>query len=137
MTKLPISCADETSDGRPSNGAIALSKKRVIVKRLNTILNFGTMDVLCADKTGTLTQNRIALSLHLDMRGEDSERLLEYAYLNSHFQSGLRRTFCPARIAFGQAVRLMTLSTHCVTASWRAPGEQSSWPGNGLRLGSS
>ena len=73
-----------------AKGAIAMSKKRVIVKRLNAIQNFGAMDVLCADKTGTLTQNRIALSLHLDMRGEDSERVLEYAYLNSHFQSGLK-----------------------------------------------
>ncbi len=73
-----------------ANGAIAMSKKRVIVKRLNAIQNFGAMDVLCVDKTGTLTQNRIALSLHLDMRGDDSERVLEFAYLNSHFQSGLK-----------------------------------------------
>ena len=73
-----------------AKGAIAMSKKRVIVKRLNAIQNFGAMDVLCVDKTGTLTQNRIALSLHLDMRGDDSERVLEFAYLNSHFQSGLK-----------------------------------------------
>jgi Mg2+-importing ATPase len=72
-----------------AKGAIAMSKKRVIVKRLNAIQNFGAMDVLCTDKTGTLTQNRIILSLHLDVRGKDNERVLEYAYLNSHFQSGL------------------------------------------------
>ncbi|MBM3654602.1 MAG: HAD-IC family P-type ATPase, partial [Alphaproteobacteria bacterium] len=62
-----------------AKGAIAMSKKRVIVKRLNAIQNFGAMDVLCVDKTGTLTQNRIALSLHLNMRGDDSERVLEFA----------------------------------------------------------
>ena len=73
-----------------AKGAIEMSKKRVIVKRLNAIQNFGAMDVLCADKTGTLTQNRIALSLHLDVRGKESERVLEYAYLNSRFQSGLK-----------------------------------------------
>jgi Mg2+-importing ATPase len=73
-----------------AKGAIAMSKKRVIVKRLNAIQNFGAMDVLCTDKTGTLTQNKIILSRHLDVRGDNSERVLEYAYLNSHFQSGLK-----------------------------------------------
>jgi P-type Mg2+ transporter len=71
-----------------AKGAIGMSKKRVIVKRLNAIQNFGAMDVLCTDKTGTLTQNRITLEHHLDIRGEVSERVLEYAYLNSHHQSG-------------------------------------------------
>ena len=73
-----------------AKGAIAMSKKRVIVKRLNAIQNFGAMDVLCADKTGTLTQDRITLKRHLDIRAGDSERVLEYAYLNSHYQSGLK-----------------------------------------------
>ncbi|VTZ28317.1 magnesium transporter [Methylocella tundrae] len=73
-----------------AKGAMAMSKKRVIVKRLNAIQNFGAMDVLCTDKTGTLTQDRIILKLHLDICGEDSERVLEYAYLNSHYQSGLK-----------------------------------------------
>ncbi len=73
-----------------AKGAIAMSKKRVIVKRLNAIQNFGAMDVLCTDKTGTLTQNKIILSLHLDVRGDDNLRVLEYAYLNSQFQSGLK-----------------------------------------------
>jgi Mg2+-importing ATPase len=73
-----------------AKGAIAMSKKRVIVKRLNAIQNFGAMDVLCTDKTGTLTQNKIVLSLNLDVRGDYNERVLEYAYLNSHFQSGLK-----------------------------------------------
>jgi Mg2+-importing ATPase len=73
-----------------AKGAIAISKKKVIVKRLDVIQNFGAMDVLCTDKTGTLTQDRIILKRHLDIYGEDYDRVLEFAYLNSHFQSGLR-----------------------------------------------
>jgi P-type Mg2+ transporter len=73
-----------------AKGPLAMSRAKVIVKRLNAIQNFGAMDVLCADKTGTLTQDRIILKRHLDIRGKDSERVLQYAYLNSHFQSGLK-----------------------------------------------
>ncbi len=73
-----------------AKGAIAMARAKVIVKRLNAIQNFGAMDVLCTDKTGTLTQDRIILKRHLDIRGEESDRVLEYAYLNSHFQSGLK-----------------------------------------------
>ena len=73
-----------------AKGAIAMSGKKVIVKRLNAIQNFGAMNVLCTDKTGTLTQDRIILKRCLDIYGEDSDRVLEYAYLNSHFQSGLK-----------------------------------------------
>jgi len=73
-----------------AKGAIAMSRKRVIVKRLHAIQNFGAMDVLCTDKTGTLTQDRIILKRHLDIHGEDCDRVLEFAYLNSHYQSGLK-----------------------------------------------
>jgi len=73
-----------------AKGAIAMSRKRVIVKRLNAIQNFGAMDVLCTDKTGTLTQDKIILMHHVDLHGRESSRVLEYAYLNSHFQSGLK-----------------------------------------------
>src|ERR1700720_2187067 len=73
-----------------AKGAIAMSRKKVIVKRLNAIQNFGAMDVLCTDKTGTLTQDRIILKRHLDIGGGDSDRVLEYAYLNSFHQSGLK-----------------------------------------------
>jgi Mg2+-importing ATPase len=73
-----------------AKGAMAMSRKKVIVKRLNAIQNFGAMDVLCTDKTGTLTQDHIILKRSLDIRGEESERVLHYAFLNSHFQSGLR-----------------------------------------------
>jgi len=73
-----------------SKGAIAMSKKGVIVKRLASIQNFGSMDVLCTDKTGTLTENRVTLILHVDVDGKESEKVLHYSYLNSLFQTGLR-----------------------------------------------
>ncbi len=73
-----------------AQGAIAMSKKKVIVKRLNAIRNFGAMDVLCTDKTGTLTQDRVVLKLHLDVNGEENDQVLQDAYLNSRFQTGLR-----------------------------------------------
>lgn len=62
----------------------------MIVKRLDAIQSFGAMDVLCTDKTGTLTQDRIALARHLDVTGADSDEVLAFAWLNSHFQTGLR-----------------------------------------------
>jgi Mg2+-importing ATPase len=71
-------------------GAIAMSRRKVIVKRLNAIQNLGAMDVLCTDKTGTLTQDRVIMKLHLDVEGNDDDRVLEYAYLNSRFQTGLK-----------------------------------------------
>ena len=73
-----------------AKGALAMSRRNVIVKRLNSIQNFGAMNVLCTDKTGTLTQDRIILKRHLDIGGGDSDRVLEYAYLNSFHQSGLK-----------------------------------------------
>jgi Mg2+-importing ATPase len=73
-----------------AKGAMAMANKKVIVKRLNAIQNFGAMDVLCTDKTGTLTQDRVILKRHLDLHGRDSDRVLEYAYLNSLHQSGLK-----------------------------------------------
>ena len=82
-----------------AKGAIAMSHKKVIVKRLNAIQNFGAMDVLCTDKTGTLTQDRIILKRHLDIQGQDSEQVLQYAFLNSHFQSGLRNLLDKAVLA--------------------------------------
>ena len=72
-----------------AKGAVLLSRRKVIVKRLDAIQNFGAMEVLCTDKTGTLTQDRIALERHTDVFGHDSEDVLKFAYLNSHFQTGL------------------------------------------------
>jgi Mg2+-importing ATPase len=73
-----------------SKGALAMSRKKVIVKRLNAIQNFGAMDVLCTDKTGTLTQGKIVLEKHLDVHGDASEKVLHYGYLNSFHHTGLK-----------------------------------------------
>jgi Mg2+-importing ATPase len=73
-----------------SKGALAMSKKKVIVKRLNSIQNFGAMDVLCTDKTGTLTQGKIVLEKYLDVHGNSSDRVLQYGYLNSYHHTGLK-----------------------------------------------
>ena len=73
-----------------SKGALAMARKKVIVKRLNAIQNFGAMDVLCTDKTGTLTQGKIVLEKHLDVHGEPSEKVLHFGYLNSFHHTGLK-----------------------------------------------
>jgi len=73
-----------------AKGSTNMAKKGVIVKRLAAIQNFGSMDVLCADKTGTLTENRVTLIMHVDIAGKDSEKVLLYSYLNSYNQTGLR-----------------------------------------------
>ncbi|MDO9193682.1 MAG: HAD-IC family P-type ATPase, partial [Undibacterium sp.] len=73
-----------------SRGAMMMAKKRVIVKRLAAIQNLGSMDILCTDKTGTLTEAKIKLERHVDPQGLISERVLELAYLNSFFETGLR-----------------------------------------------
>ncbi len=72
-----------------AKGAVLMARKKVIIKKLNAIQNFGAMDVLCTDKTGTLTENHIALVRHLDSEGNDSNRVLDLAYLNSFLQTGL------------------------------------------------
>ncbi|HVU94201.1 MAG TPA: magnesium-translocating P-type ATPase [Puia sp.] len=73
-----------------SKGAIAMSRKKVIVKRLNAIQNFGAMDVLCTDKTGTITRGKIVLEQHMDIRGRPSGKVLDYGYLNSYYHTGLK-----------------------------------------------
>ena len=73
-----------------SKGAMAMSRKKVIVKRLNSIQNFGAIDILCTDKTGTLTQDRVILEKHVDVTNRDSQDVLRYAYMNSYYQTGLR-----------------------------------------------
>ncbi|MBN3865490.1 magnesium-translocating P-type ATPase [Pseudomonas frederiksbergensis] len=73
-----------------AKGAVFLSRKKVIVKRLDAIQNFGAMDVLCTDKTGTLTQDKIFLARNVDVWGNDCDDVLEMAYLNSYYQTGLK-----------------------------------------------
>ncbi|MGL5073576.1 MAG: magnesium-translocating P-type ATPase, partial [Aeromonas salmonicida] len=73
-----------------ARGAVAMAKRKVVVKRLNSVQNFGAMDVLCTDKTGTLTQDKIILEHHYDVRGSRDDRILQLAWLNSHHQSGMK-----------------------------------------------
>jgi Mg2+-importing ATPase len=73
-----------------SKGAVNMSKKGVVVKHLPSIENFGSMNVLCTDKTGTLTQNSISLVMHVDSEGKDDDKVLLYSYLNSYYQTGLK-----------------------------------------------
>lgn len=83
-----------------SKGSIAMAKKGAVVKHPESIQNFGSMDILCTDKTGTLTENRIALVRHLDTEGNDSESVLLYSYLNSYFDAGLKSPLDEAILRF-------------------------------------
>jgi len=82
-----------------SRGALHMAKKRVIVKRLTSITDLGSMDVLCTDKTGTLTEAKIRLEQHVDPQGKPSDRVLELAYLNSFFETGLKSPLDEAILA--------------------------------------
>ena len=73
-----------------AKGALTMAGKKVIVKHLSSIQNFGAIDILCTDKTGTLTQDHVLLQMAVDVMGEESDNVLRYAYLNSFFQTGLR-----------------------------------------------
>lgn len=73
-----------------AKGAVTMSKKQTIVKNLNSIQNFGAMDVLCTDKTGTLTQDQVVLEYHWNIDGQEDSRVLRHAYLNSYFQTGYK-----------------------------------------------
>ncbi|MBH2563016.1 magnesium-translocating P-type ATPase [Serratia marcescens] len=85
-----------------AKGAIAMSRRKVVVKRLNAIQNFGAMDVLCTDKTGTLTQDRIILEHHIDVTGARDNEVLHLAWLNSFHQSGMKNLMDQAVIRFGR-----------------------------------
>ena len=73
-----------------SKGAVKMSKKKTIVKRLDSIQSFGAMNILCTDKTGTLTEDKIVLEKYLDINGNEDLRILKHAFLNAYFQTGLR-----------------------------------------------
>jgi Mg2+-importing ATPase len=87
-----------------ANGSMKMSKKGVIVKRLNSIHDLGGMDVLCTDKTGTLTENNIVLVKHIDLDGNTSDKLLEYAVINSTFQSGIENPLDEAILKIGDSM---------------------------------
>lgn len=73
-----------------AKGAVVMSRKKTIVKNLSSIQNFGAMDILCTDKTGTLTEDKVMLEYHLNVHGEEDERVFKYGYLNSYYQTGLK-----------------------------------------------
>ncbi|MGP9434495.1 magnesium-translocating P-type ATPase [Ewingella sp. AOP8-B2-18] len=85
-----------------AKGAVAMAKRKVVVKRLNSIQNLGAMDVLCTDKTGTLTQDKIILEHHIDTAGQKNESVLSLAWLNSHHQSGIKNLMDQAVIYFSE-----------------------------------
>lgn len=73
-----------------AKGAVAMSKEKTIIKNLNSIQNLGSMDILCTDKTGTLTQDKVVLEYHLNVSGEEDVRVLRHAFFNSYYQTGLK-----------------------------------------------
>jgi Mg2+-importing ATPase len=91
-----------------SKGAMLMSRKKVIVKRLNSIQNLGAMDILCTDKTGTLTMDRVILKKHCDVALNDDESVLQLAFLNSHFQTGLKNVLDRAILQDQEIHRLPT-----------------------------
>jgi Mg2+-importing ATPase len=95
-----------------SKGAIAMSRKKVIVKRLNAIQNLGAMDVLCADKTGTITLDRVILERHCDVVRKEDDEVLELAYLNSHFQTGLRNVLDRAILDHSEVIEVAEVQTY-------------------------
>ena len=82
-----------------AKGATRMSKKKTIVKRLDSIQSFGAMNILCTDKTGTLTEDKIVLEKYLDIKGEEDTRVLKHAFLNAYFQTGLKGNIDEAVIA--------------------------------------
>jgi len=94
-----------------AKGAVALSRKKVIVKRLDAIQNFGAMDVLCTDKTGTLTQDKIFLERHTGILGEPDDEVLQYAYLNSYYQTGLKNLLDVAVLEHAELQREMSIAS--------------------------
>ena len=87
-----------------SKGAVRMSKKKTIVKKLDSIQNFGAMNIFCTDKTGTLTEDKIVLEKHLNVNGEDDFNILKYAFLNSYLQTGLKSNIDEAVVAKAKTV---------------------------------
>jgi Mg2+-importing ATPase len=85
-----------------AKGAVVMARRKCIVKRLNAIQNFGAMDILCTDKTGTLTQNRVILERHLDIHGNEDTQVLEYAWINSFHQTGLKNLLDVAVLEYAE-----------------------------------
>lgn len=90
-----------------AKGAVAMSAKKTVVKNINSIQNFGAIDVLCTDKTGTLTQDKVVLEFHLDVTGKENVRVLRHAYLNSYFQTGYKNLMDKAIIEKTEAAEAL------------------------------
>lgn len=93
-----------------AKGAVKMAKKKTVIKNLNAIQNFGAMDILCADKTGTLTQDKVVLEYHLDIHGNEDERVLRHAFLNSYHQTGLKNLMDIAILTCAQEKELQDAS---------------------------
>ena len=92
-----------------AKGAVEMSKKKTIVKRLSSIQTFGQMDILCTDKTGTLTEDKVILEKYMDATGKESLRILKHAFLNSYFQTGLKNLIDVAIISRAEKEKLNIL----------------------------
>jgi len=97
-----------------ARGAVSMSKRKVIVKRLNAIQNIGAMDVLCTDKTGTLTMDKIVLQVHLNVFAESDEEVLKWAYLNSYHQTGLKNLLDTAVLDHYEVQHLLKVDEHFI-----------------------
>jgi Mg2+-importing ATPase len=95
-----------------AKGAVMMARRKSIVKKLNAIQNFGAMDILCTDKTGTLTQNKVILERHLDVHGNEDTRVLELAWLNSFHQTGLKNLLDVAVLEYAQQYELVGKLQH-------------------------
>ena len=95
-----------------AKGAVVMARRKCIVKRLNAIQNFGAMDILCTDKTGTLTQNRVILERHLDIHGDEDTQVLEYAWINSFHQTGLKNLLDVAVLEYAEQNEIVEKLQH-------------------------
>jgi Mg2+-importing ATPase len=95
-----------------AKGAVVMARRKTIVKRLNAIQNFGAMDILCTDKTGTLTQNKVILERHLDVQGKEDVQVLEYAWINSFHQTGLKNLLDVAVLEYAEQHEVVEKSQH-------------------------
>lgn len=95
-----------------AKGAVTMAKKKVIVKKLHSIQNFGAMNILCTDKTGTITQDKVILEYHLDIHGKEDIRVLRHAFLNSYFQTGLKNLLDISIIAHAVELDMNDLGSH-------------------------
>jgi Mg2+-importing ATPase len=101
-----------------ARGALELARRKVIVKRLGAVQTLGAIDVLCTDKTGTLTQDRVVLERHVDIAGQESSRVLDYAYLNSYYQTGLKNLLDNAVLQYSHVHARLNADQ-----DWRKAGE--------------